>query len=274
MAMVSTQRCTNGSAGGLQTAPSWTNPTERDKDYSLGPNHVTHDFRSYGTFELPLGPGKLLFRSSSGWFARVVEGWQTSFIANLSTGQPASVTATYLNGTTVSPTGLYGSSVPDVVGAFPSKGFGKVQWDGDYGNFFGSSFGKVADPQCGLVAADLKQYCTLQAITDARSGQILLQNPRPGTRGTLGRATLELPGSWNVDAAMSKTVRISETKSIQVRMDATNVFNHPMPYLAASSPGLNINSRSPFGFIQDKGSQANAGSEKYRQFKATLRFNF
>lgn len=248
---------------GLNTVPSFTNPTERNRDYALSPNHVTHDFRSYGTFELPIGPGKLLAGNSSGVLARVIEGWQTSFIVNLSTGQPASITASYLNGATNSPTGLYGNSVPDVVGPFSSKGFGKVNWDGNFGTFFGSDFGRVSDPQCATVATELRPYCTIQAITDAKTGQILLQNPKPGTRGTLGRQTMELPGSWTFDAALSKMVRISESKTIQVRMDATNVFNHPVPV----SPILNINGNTPFGSIEQKGDQR-------RFFKGSVRFNF
>src|SRR5262249_32488035 len=82
---------------GLTTAQTYTNPTQRDKDYTLSPNNVTHDFRSYGTFELPIGPNKLLFSGSSGVLARVIEGWQSSFIVNLSTGQPGTISASYLN---------------------------------------------------------------------------------------------------------------------------------------------------------------------------------
>jgi hypothetical protein len=190
-------------ASGLQTAPSWTDPTNRNQDYALSANHVTHDFRSYGTFELPIGPNKLLLGKSSGWLARVVEGWQTSFIVNLSTGAAATVSSSYLNGTTVSPTGLYGNSVPDIVGPFPIKDFGKVQWNGDYGNYFGSQFARTSDPQCAQVATDLRQYCTLQAVSDAKTGQILLQNPQPGKKGNLGRQTMELPGIWAFDAAMA-----------------------------------------------------------------------
>jgi hypothetical protein len=247
----------------LNTVPTFTDPTNREKDYALGPNHVTHDFRSYGTFELPIGPGKLLLNNTSGVVARLIEGWQTSFIVNVSTGQPSTISASYLNGITNSPTGLYGNSAPDVVGAFSSKGFGKVQWNGDFGTFFGSDFSRVPDPQCATVAAELRSYCTLQAVTDAKSGQILLQNPRPGTRGTLGRQTMELPGSWTFDAAMSKTVRIAESKTLQIRMDATNVFNHPVP----ANPILNINGNTPFGSIQEKGDQR-------RFFKGSVRFNF
>jgi hypothetical protein len=246
----------NGSnlANGLQTAPVYTNPTERNKDYALSPNHVTHDFRSNGTFELPFGPGRLLLRNSSGWKARLAEGWATSFIVNLSTGQPISVSAANM---------LYAGGVPDVVGPFPSKGFGKVAWNGDYGNFFGDRFISVPDPQCSQVADSLKSLCTLKAVADAKTGQILLQNPLPGRRGTLGRQTMELPGSWFFDAAVSKTVHIAETKSVVIRVDSTNVFNHPVP----NTPNLNINSVNPFGFIQDKGNQI-------RQLKANLRFVF
>ncbi|MBI4471696.1 MAG: carboxypeptidase regulatory-like domain-containing protein [Acidobacteria bacterium] len=239
---------------GLQTAPIFTDPTDRDKDYALSPNHVTHDFRSFGTFDLPFGPGKLLFGNSSGWFSRLVDNWQTSVIINLSAGQPITIGAANR---------LYANGTADIVGSFSSRPFGSVQWDGDYGSYFGARFSQIMDPQCGLVAAELRSYCTLRAVTDAKTGDILLQNPSPGKRGTLGRQTMELPGDWRFDAAMSKTVRINETKSLQVRMDAINVFNHPTP----GAPDLNINSTNPFGFIQAKGNQI-------RQFKGQLRFNF
>ncbi|PYS53967.1 MAG: hypothetical protein DMG13_10200 [Acidobacteria bacterium] len=267
---------------GLNTVPTFTDPTDRNKDYALSPNHVTHDFRSYGVFELPFGPGRLLFRNSSGVVSRLIEGWQTSFIVNASTGQPASISASYLNGTTVSPTGLHGAgtgaaataaSVPDVVGPFSSKGFGQVQWNGDYGSFFGSSFARVPDPQCATVAAELKPYCTIQAITDAKTGQILLQNPKPGKRGTLGRQTMEMPGIWTFDAALAKTVRISESKNVQIRMDATNILNHPnvgnctATMAPFCNPVLNINGTNSFGFIQEKGDQR-------RYFKGSVRLNF
>ena len=114
------------------------------------------------------------------------------------------------------------------------------------------------------MAADLKQYCTLQAVTDAKTGQIVLQNPQPGKRGTLGRQTMSRPGQWSFDSAMGKTVRITESKSLQIRLDATNIFNHPLP----NDPSLIINSTAnPFGSIQDKGTQ-------HRQFKGQIRFSF
>ena len=61
-----------------------------------------------------------------------------------------------------------------------------------------------------------------------------------------------------------RTEVIGDTaKTVQVRLDATNVFNHPVP----NSPNVNLNSTNPFGFIQDKGNQI-------RQFRGQLRLNF
>jgi hypothetical protein len=62
-----------------------------------------------------------------------------------------------------------------------------------------------------------------------------------------------------------KTFNISESKSVQIRMDATNVFNHPEP----ANPTLAITNTN-FGQITG----ANAKSTLRRQFQAQLRFTF
>src|SRR5207342_2176742 len=100
----------------------------------------------------------------------------------------------------------------------------------------------------------LATFCTLQAVADS-NGKIVLQNPQPGTRGSLGLASMTLPGSWAFDASLGK--------SVSIRMDSTNVLNHPTP----SNPFLNINGNTPFGSIQDKGNQR-------RLFKASVRLTF
>jgi hypothetical protein len=74
---------------------------------------------------------------------------------------------------------------------------------------------------------------------------------------------MELPGAWAFDAAISKSIQISEGKSLKVRMDATNIFNHPL----LGQPTLNINNTTPFGDISAKGDQR-------RQFKAQVRLDF
>jgi hypothetical protein len=120
----------------------------------------------------------------------------------------------------------------------------------------------VKDPQCSAVASQLAAFCTLQAVTDS-NGKVVLQNPQPGTRGSLGLASLTLPGNWSFDASISKSVRIAEGKTLSIRMDATNVLNHPTP----SNPFLNINGNTPFGSIEGKGNQR-------RFFKGSVRLTF
>lgn len=237
----------------------YTNPADRQKDYALSGSHATHEFTSNGTFALPIGPNKLLFGNASGWIARAIEGWQTSFIVNLTTGQPTSIGAGNM---------LYGSGVADVVAPLDLRG-GSVRW-GDQGgsgqlvgNYFEAGrFDKVDDPQCAEVAASLRQFCTLEAVVDGATGQLLLQNPKPGNRGTVGRQTVELPGRWAVDTSMSKSFRIGETKTAQLRFDGTNIFNHPQP----GNPTMSINGGA-FGQIASKGSQI-------RQFKGQIRITF
>jgi hypothetical protein len=253
----------------------------RRADYTLSGNHLTHDFRTNGTFELPIGPNKLLLTNSSGWVARLVERWQASFIFNAYSGPPVSVTGTQ---------SLWSGSNPDVVGPFPFR-VGSTQWGtivtnaigNTGGTYFGypSPFVKVPDPACAVggltdvtdgmgfnlrgnpTTGGFTQVCTNDAVADAKTAQILLQNAAPGKRGTLGTNTLQTPGVWNFDASMSKTFRISESKSAQIRMDASNVLNHPTPL----APTLSINSDTTFGYMTD-------GKSGSRSFRASLRLAF
>jgi hypothetical protein len=254
-----------GAQGVAGSAPAYTNPVDRRGDYTLQASDRRHEFRVNGTFELPIGPGKLLLRGSSGPLARIVEGWQVGWITNLITGAATSVAAQNM---------LYGSGVPDVVG--PWRNEGKVRWGGITtatgqvnGSYWDpSAYISVADPQCSRIAANLRtqNLCTLTAVADAKTQQILLQNPLPGTRGTLGQFTMQNPGTYRFDANISKSFRISETKSMLVRIDTTNVLNHPTP----ADPNLNINlsTTNPvlFGAITSK-----TGN---RAFQGHVRINF
>jgi len=75
--------------------------------------------------------------------------------------------------------------------------------------------------------------------------------------------TMESPGIWLFDAAISKTIKIAETKNVQFRVDSTNILNHPLPTLST----LSISGNTPFGELNSKGGFG-------RRFQATARFNF
>jgi hypothetical protein len=258
---------------------NYTDLRNWDLDYQLSSNHSSHDFRANGTFELPLGPNKMLLANSTGWLARLVERWQASVILNMNTGGPASISATQT---------LWANGRPNVVGPWEFRK-GDTQWGtvlnaaGDLGGkYFGNNLVKVEDPACApggitdntdamgfnlrgnFSSAGVFSYvCTNDAVADATTGQILLQNAAPGTRGSLGSQTVEGLGDWSFDGSMSKTIRLGESKSLQVRVDATNVFNHPKP----NAPTLDINGGNVIGTITGKNDAA-------RTFQGQLRFSF
>jgi hypothetical protein len=124
-------------------------------------------------------------------------------------------------------------------------------------------FTVVDDPQCGRVttAQGLNTQCTLDAVADP-SGKIVFQTPQPGTRGTLSHRTFQGPGQWRFDANLQKSFRIDESKTLQFRMDARNVMNHP----ELNAPVLAL-TNTAFGTINGK-------TNLRRQFQAQLRLVF
>jgi hypothetical protein len=200
-----------------------------------------------------------------------MENWQASWIVNMSSGAPISVTAQSM---------LYGNGTPDVVGAFDNNAYNASWVNGNpTGNIFTDSNGqplytRVKDPQCtnsALVAPTLQGLCTLNAIRNA-SGQIILQTPLPGNRGTLGRNTLEGLGTWTADMAIEKRVKIAESKSFTFRVDGRNIFNHPIAAIPfgfstlAGGADVGLQSTNPFGAFTTK-----TGN---RSFQAKLRVEF
>jgi hypothetical protein len=292
---------------------SFTDPTNRRLDYTVVNGNRSQTIRTNGTFELPMGPNKLMFGNSSGFVARVIEHWQLGVIYNYNTGNYANV------GVASGPTTnnmLYGNGVPDIVqtpftdAALKAMSNASTSWNtriptGYEGRYFGDQFGRVDDPQCanvtslqnlnGLAVAGGVRRCTLSALayivpdgtpgaipvvdtiqvddpaspgntisqTRTRSGVIVLQNPQPGKAGNLGQSTIRNIGNYTLDTNIGKTFRITESKSVQLRIDTTNVLNHPTP----GTPQLSINTNTnPFGQITTK-----TGG---RAFQGQVRFNF
>jgi hypothetical protein len=233
-----------------------------------------------------MGPNKLFFGNSSGALARVLERWQAGLILNLGSGRPTSVSAltglTYASGISGTAGGLIApNTVAEVVGPWDVR-TGGVKWDGptNRGTYFGDPHPliSVEDPQCAISQswAPTTVNCNLRAVarqvdpgtpgaTTLPNGttiQYLLVNPVPGKQGTVGQTTIEGPGTIRFDANLSKTFQITESKSVQIRFDATNVLNHPNP----PDPTFYINSEN-FGYlVGDK-----TGN---RSFQGQLRLNF
>jgi hypothetical protein len=249
---------------------TFTDPRDRHADYAPLPDNMTHDLRTNGTFTLPFGPNRLLFGNSTGVVARILEDWSTSWVINVNSGSPITI-GTFSTG--VGRHSIFANGTPDIVGAFDTKGNATFAPGANSGTYFmNGDFRQVQDPQCARVTTlqNLQTACTLNAIAD-QGGSILLQNPLPGNRGTLGFSSLEGAGRWRFDASVAKGVNLAETKSLQFRVDITNVFNHPEPNVATAlnSAMLNINAAN-FGRIEG----ATAKTNLRRQFQAQLRFSF
>jgi len=74
--------------------------------------------------------------------------------------------------------------------------------------------------------------------------------PAAGTLSPLGRMTLRLPGTNNWDMSMAKTVTVYNESTLDIRLEAQNIFNHTQWYqynstLTSSSFGKITSARSP-----------------------------
>jgi hypothetical protein len=103
-----------------------------------------------------------------------------------------------------------------------------VSWkDGETnGSYFGGKYHKVKDPQCLTIAFSLQNACTLSAVAD-QNENIILQNPKPGTRGNLGQNVIELAGMWTFDTSLAKRIKISENEKATVPVGCGQCVQSP-----------------------------------------------
>src|SRR5207248_10849605 len=138
---------------------NWTDPLNRNADYAPPYQAVRHDIRTNGTFELPIGPGKMLLPKTSGWFGRLIEHWQTGMIFNVSSGNPRTIIGArtlYAGGLTSGLQNLDSAQnrVDIVSPLFNQAMKGNVVWNGPNNNsglYYGDKFGFVQDPQCQIM---------------------------------------------------------------------------------------------------------------------------
>ena len=106
-------------------------------------------------------------------------------------------------------------------------------------------------------------------LADGSSVVPVLVNPKPGEIGTLGNRTLDSFGTWFLDGNVSKTFRLTERKQLSIRMDATNILNHPQ----LNNPNFTVNA-TQFGQVPAKGAAAFTGPPVQRNFQGSVRLTF
>jgi hypothetical protein len=268
-----------GNSGGLSP-----DPRNLRTGYVLQASDRPHNWVTYGTYDLPFGPGKLIGKSSEGALKRVIGGWQVGWISTVQSGAPLAFSANC---------GLYANCTPDLVNGGIDPKSASVDWpngkaDGTLfpfirnGSTYTNRYSYIKDPQCLNIAANLQSLCTLQAVVDNKNGNIVLQNPWPGKMGNMGYNTFRNLVRWNVDASISKSVSIDEQRSFRLRVDITNIFNHAFASGGGTlgtggysgtrivfpvAPNTNINSTTaPIGYFSTK-----VGG---RTIQAMARFDF
>jgi hypothetical protein len=151
---------------------------------------VQQDFVGSYTVRLPF---ERLLHADSGWSRRVAGGWQISGITTFATGLPVTIS----EGKDRS---LASSSGTDVPNFTP----GKVVTNTNPRNQF-DALGNLVNP-----------YFNTSLFSKEALGQI----------GNSARRFFHGPGLNNWDMALLKDVRLTESKQLQLRFEAFNIFNH------------------------------------------------
>jgi hypothetical protein len=244
-----------GNSGGISP-----DPRDMSTGYVLLSGDRPHNWVTYGNYQLPFGPGKLVGTDTTGVLAKFIEGWQVGWITNVTSGAPLNMSA-YC--------GMYANCTPVEVNGGIDPSAMDFSWpDGArYGQhlFGGTRYTIVDDPQCSdlsILDPSLQGFCNYNAIYDNVAEQIVLQNPLPGQRGTMAYNKYRDLTRWNVDMSFSKGVTVREGLDFRFRIDVANVFNHPRP----TAPAMNINSSTPLGQVGSK-----TGN---RTLQAMLRIDF
>jgi hypothetical protein len=199
----------------------------------------THVIASNGSYDLPFGRNRLLFKNAPGWADRIIGGWQLSSIAQWQSGAPLHFITPL--GQNVGP---YNATINtyDQVGPVPQ---GQLVKGNNYVSFFPTLTTQRA-PVPGFGGdPSLPGVFTNQIVVDS-SGKTVFQNADPGRVGnmTYYASNVRGPGMLTFNAALTKSIRITEGKTFTLRVDAVNVLNKPQ----WGNPNVNVNGAT-FGRI-------------------------
>lgn len=181
-------------------------------DLQRADTDTTHVFNFNGIYQLPFGQGKR-FLNWGGLADKVLGGWEISGLGQWQSGAPITFVDTRgtFNRSARSArqtpfSNLTNDEIQDLVGVFEQNG--NIYW---------------IDP--AIINAN-GQASGGYSLTGATfPGQVFF-NVAPGQTGNIGRALIDGPSYFNVNMALLKNVRFSETMRLQLRLEAFNVLNN------------------------------------------------
>jgi len=187
-----------------------------------------HKFTGTWIYELPFGNGKKYLQT--GRAAHILGGWLWSGDFTIASGTP--LTPRIVGGFGEVNAGVSGELRPNIVPGIP-----------------------ISVPNPSIAEwFNPKAFCNQSVVATCT-------NPTGSPYGDAGRNIIEGPGQLTFDMNISKTFQIRETRSLELRAGATNIFNH-VQYVTVDT---NINSPT-FGQVIAAGTM--------RRVTFTSRFRF
>jgi hypothetical protein len=168
-------------------------PFDIAADRSVSSFNQKHKFTGNWVYDLPFGENHRL--ASKGALSHILNGWQWSGSATIGSG-------------------FY--FTPNVLGGAVdiSRGVSGSQ----RANFIPGQSISLSDPT-SLEWFNTSAFCT--STTSAACS-----NPNGSAFGDAGRFIIEGPGQFSLNMALSKTIQIRETRALELRLQATNIFNN------------------------------------------------
>jgi hypothetical protein len=176
---------------------------------------ITNVFKANFSYNLPMGKGHRL--SGNGLVNKVIGDWNIAGLFTLQSGTPFSI----LSGRGTLNRNARSSSLET---ADTALNLGQLQ------SLFQTRMTGNGPYYVGASALGSDGRAVAPDGTAAFSGQAFTE-PGAGTIGTMQKADVNGPGVWDLDFKVAKDFVISESKSLQLRMDSTNFFNHTTWYV-------------------------------------------
>jgi hypothetical protein len=197
---------------------NYRDPQNRSLDHRIMNFNRTNVFKSNGIYELPFGRGRKMLNNANRLVDGALGGWRVSAILTYTSGVPFTVTApvsTFDQFTT--------GQTPDVIGSLP-KNTGQLEFNGAGACYF-CGWTQMRDPNISLLTTSLASQSTL--LAQKSPGGVILQNPLPGTLGSLAQTFFTSPNFFDLDVSLGKQFRITERFRFELRTDWLNATNHP-----------------------------------------------
>jgi len=212
----------------------------------------THVWVTNLTYALPFGKGKTFAGNAGRAEDLIIGGWQISGTTNWSGGLPWTPATNECGG------GPGSSGNEEDVGVCrPNKGTGS----------FHTGAGSLQHP------AGANPY--IQFFTPLTSLSGPFSDPGIGNLGNVGVNSYRGPRAFFADAAIFKDFSVTERVKMQFRMDAFNLFNHPVLGFNSNQGNTCIDCGGNAGQITDIEADASPGSTTgMRQLEFALKLTF